>query len=171
MGLFDVFKRKSAKIKEPADQLALLGADEARSNEFLEALSRSKIWILGEASESKTVVSENGSQDRLIQEAKEHIRDAAGIKSTDDVRVHTAIVGEYKVLPFFSSQNFIAKYVENSRIEKVAFFAGFESDPVILLREDLWRLPAIMNLGSEHPRLFAAEDKVALAKLLSARTG
>jgi hypothetical protein len=69
----------------------------------------------------------------------------------------------------FFSQEFIGAHAEKSGLQKVTTFVGYECAPDILVREDLWRFPAIMNSQSRLTRVFRAEDKVALVKLLSAQ--
>jgi len=166
MGLFDFIKGKKGGSKEPADQLALLGADESRDAEFVDLLSKSSIWLLGNEEELKV---ESPSENQVLDHIKHGMEETAKAAPLEEIKFYTYPLDQYSVLPFFSSQDFIGKYIENGKFEKVVRFQGLQMHSSILLREDLLNLPAVMNPNSQFTRLITADDKIALAKSLSAQ--
>ena len=179
MGLFDFIKGRAAARKEPTDQLALLGADESRTGEFLELIAKSKIWVLGEAQEAEIEESDGAkaaNADKITTQIEKQIAESKKVRTTADLKVHTLKIQDYTVLPFFTSQEFIGVFAKRSGVTQVTTFVGYECAPDIyecapdiLVREDLWRLPALMNPQSKFTRVFGAEDKAALVKLLSGK--
>jgi len=166
MGLFDFIKGKKGGSKEPADQLALLGADESRDAEFVDLLSKSSIWLLGDEQELKV---ENPTEAEFLGHIKQGMEETASATALENIKFYTYPLDQHTVLPLFSSQDFIGTFIENGKFQRVTSFQGLQLHSSILLREDLLKLPAVMNPNSKFTRLITAENKIALAKALSAQ--
>ncbi|HEY6169520.1 MAG TPA: SseB family protein [Verrucomicrobiae bacterium] len=164
MGAFDFIKGMFGGPKEPVDQLAVLGANPNRTSEYIELLARSNVWLIGNASE---VATTNANEGEVLKKMDEAAKQLSVIESSAEVKFHTFELDKHTVLPFFTSEPFIGKYVENAKFKKVTTLQGFALSASILLRDDLIRIPAIMNPHSSLTRYLSAEDKVALAKLIS----
>lgn len=86
MGLFDFIKGKTGERKEPVDQLALLGANESRTQEFLELIAKSKIWVLGEGQGSAIEESEAANANKLTSQLEKQMQESESMKTTADLK-------------------------------------------------------------------------------------
>lgn len=166
MGLFDFIKGKKSENKESADPLALLGADESRNQEFVEILSKSSIWLLGNKEELK---AESPSEKQVLNHIKHGMEETARAVPLEEIKFYTYWLDQYTILPFFSSQDFIGTFIENGKFQRATSFQGLQLHSSALLRDDLLKLPAVMNPNSKFTRLITAENKIALAKAFSAQ--